>query len=198
MQRAEEARDAIIATAGQARIRDPMFSIDWHFVTSCGELESATIEEMADDVLLDQAYPQLDGGVAALASSETILVLQGPPGTGKTRLIRAVLGEISRRQEREAQALYTGDKKALESDEIFVKFVTGWDDALVRPGRCFARVFVRELTPAEASALLGRLCAGPGEHVDRALALLAATERKSHSLAEIYRAHERAGPPQPR
>ena len=48
-------------------------------------------------------------------------MLQGPPGTGKTRLIRAILGEISRRNEGEAQVLCTGDMKALETDAIFVK-----------------------------------------------------------------------------
>jgi hypothetical protein len=50
-----------------------------------------------------------------LDAKETVLVLQGPPGTGKTRFIRAILGEISRRNEGEAQVLYTGDMKALET-----------------------------------------------------------------------------------
>ena len=65
--------------------------------------ESAEIEEMANDVLRDGAYPEIEGGVRAfiaryLDAPETVLVLQGPPGTGKTRLIRAILGEISRRK----------------------------------------------------------------------------------------------------
>jgi hypothetical protein len=236
--RADEARAAILGCAGSARIVEPMFSIDWHFLTGKGELESAAIEELADDVLLDEAYPELPGGVAAfirryLDAPETVLVLQGPPGTGKTRLIRAVLGEISRRNQGQAQALYTGDKKALENDEIFVKFITGWDqafvvedadhllkpraegnenlhrflaiadgvvraqgrkiifstnlpnvgdldDALVRPGRCFARLHTRELTPAEAQLLLGRLA-------PLAAAALPAG-RKTYSLAEVYKA----------
>ena len=134
--RADEARSRILGKAAGTRITEPMFSIDWHFLTSKGELESASIEEMADDILHDQAYPELSGGVhdfirRYLDAPETVLVLQGPPGTGKTRLIRAILGEISRRKGGEAQALYTGDKKALESDQIFVKFITGWDDAFV-------------------------------------------------------------------
>src|SRR6185436_20176296 len=165
-----------------------------------------------------------------LDAAETVLVLQGPPGTGKTRLIRAVLGEISRRKGGEAQALYTGDKKALESDEIFVKFITGWDDAfvvedadhllkaradgnehlhrflaiadgvvraqgrkiifstnlpnvgdlyeaLLRPGRCFARVHVRTLTGSETKALAAEI-GSPGF----------IPEDRKHSLAEIYRA----------
>lgn len=234
--RAEDARQQIIDCAGPARIVDPMFSIDWHFLTGKGELQSAAIEELADDVLHDEAYPELEGGVHAFIRSyldapETVLVLQGPPGTGKTRLVRAILGEISRRNGGQAQALYTGDKKALENDEIFVKFITGWDDAfvvedadhllkprsegnenlhrflaiadgvvraqgrkiifstnlpnvgdlddaLIRPGRCFARVHTRELVPAEAERLLARL-AGAGAP--------RAADRKKYSLAEVYK-----------
>ena len=248
---AEKARQSLEDAAGATLIREPMFSIDWHFMTSCNELQSVTIEEMADDVLLDEAYPELEDGVASfvaryLASAETILLLQGPPGTGKTRLIRAVLAEISRRKGWQAQALYTGDKKALENDEIFVKFVTGdddafvvedadhllqaradgnehlhrflaiadgvvraqgrkivfstnlpnlgdLDDALVRPGRCFARLFVRELTPAEATVLLQRLGQADEERVTRAAEALAADGRKAYSLAQVYRAHQCAG-----
>lgn len=247
---AERARDAILAQVGEARIREPMFSIDWHFLTSKNELKSASIEEMADDVLHDEAYPELEGGVTNfirryLDSDETVLVLQGPPGTGKTRLIRGVLGEISRRKGGQAQALYTGDKKTLESDEIFVEFITGWDDAfvvedadhllkpraegnenlhrflaiadgvvraqgrkiifstnlpnvgdlddaLIRPGRCFARVYARELTPAETKSLLGKLCRLDGRSMEHALQLLSTHERKSSSLAEIYKALARS------
>ena len=114
------------------RITEPMFTIDWHFLTGGGELESAEIEEIADDALLDERVSG-DRGWRERASSraiwmrpESVLVLQGPPGTGKTRLIRAILGEIVAPQGRgETEVLYTGDMRALESDEIFVKFITG-------------------------------------------------------------------------
>jgi hypothetical protein len=234
--RAEAAKARILAKAGSTLITEPMFSIEWNFLTSQGELESAVIDEMADDVLHDRAYPEIKGGVRAfidryLDSPETVLVLQGPPGTGKTRLIRAILGEISRRKGEPAQGLYTGDMKALASDEIFVRFITGWhdafvvedadhllkpradgnqhlhrfltiadgvvrsqgrkiifstnlpnvgdlDEALIRPGRCFARVQVRNLTAAEARALAQEIGA-PG---------FAAEDGRRHSLAEVYRA----------
>jgi hypothetical protein len=138
VQSAESARERIVSKAAATRVTEPMFTINWHFVAGQGEVESAEIEEIADGELLDEAYPEIAGGVRIfidryLDSKETVLVLQGPPGTGKTRLIRAILGEISRRKEgdEEAQALYTGDMKALENDQIFVKFITGWDDAFV-------------------------------------------------------------------
>jgi hypothetical protein len=240
--RAEEARQRILAKAGSTRITEPMFTIDWHFLTSHGELESAAIEEMADDILCDRAYPEIAGGVASfiaryLKAQETVLVLQGPPGTGKTRLIRAILGEMSRRKGEPARALYTGDMKALATDELFVKFITGdddafvvedadhllkpradgnehlhrfltiadgvvraqgrkiifstnlpnvgdLDDALVRPGRCFSRVVVRNLTAAEARALAEEMTSGDAERLARAALTLGDSKR---SLAEVYR-----------
>jgi hypothetical protein len=234
--RAEEAKARLLAKAGSTRITEPMFSIDWHFVTGSGQLHNAAIEELADEPLRDRAYPEIREGVQAfiaryLAAPETVLVLQGPPGTGKTRLVRAILGEMSRRKGEQAQALYTGDAKAFASDEIFVKFITGehdafviedadhslkpradgnenlhrflaiadgvvraqgrkiifstnlpnvgdLDDALVRPGRCFAHVHVRNLTAEEAHALAAEL--------DPAKAGALASGKRS--LAEVYRA----------
>lgn len=237
--------DEIIALlhslAGDSLIKEPMFSIDWHFLDSKRELQSADIEEMADDKLLDAAYPELVNGVAAfidgyLKADEAVLVLQGPPGTGKTRLIRAILGAMSRRIEGQASAIYTGDMKALETDEIFVKFITGWDeafvvedadhllkprasgnehlhrfltiadgvvrsqgrkiifstnlpnvgdldDALVRPGRCYARLSVRPLHLDEAQRLVDELSAQASLAAPPALA----ATQKSFTVAEIYK-----------
>jgi len=233
--RAQQAKDRLLAKAGSTRITEPMFTIEWTFLTSRGGLESAYIEELATDVLRDRAYPEIHGGVNAfiqryLDAPETVLVLQGPPGTGKTRLIRGILGEMSRRKDDETIALYTGEMKALMGDEIFVKFITGCqdafviedadhllkpradgnddlhrfltiadgvvrsqgrkiifstnlpnvgdlDEALIRPGRCFARVHVRNLTAAEARALAEEL--GSKD--------FAANDGRKHSLAEIYR-----------
>jgi hypothetical protein len=127
---AESVRDRVLAKAAATRITEPMFTVNWAFLSG-NELETAEIEEIADGALMDEAYPEVKGGVRAfieryLDAKETILVLQGPPGTGKTRLIRAILGEISRRKEEgeEAQVLYTGDMRALEGDQLFVRFIT--------------------------------------------------------------------------
>lgn len=249
-ERAEDAKKTILNHVGSARIEEPMFSIDWHFLTSRQELESAEIEELANDILYDEAYPVLKDGVFDFISrfieaEETVLVLQGSPGTGKTRLIRAILGEISRRKNGEVHALYTGDMKALESDEIFVKFITGWDDvfvvedadhllkpraagnenlhrflsiadgvvraqgrkiifstnlpnvgdlddALIRPGRCFARIMSRELNSEEARRLLSRLCSDQGVEKAQVEETLAQAGKTKYSLAEIYKAVSRA------
>ena len=243
--RIESARDAVLRLVGPTRITEPMFTIDWHFLTGKGELEEASIEELANDRLHDEAYPYLENGVTTfieryLRAPETVLVLQGPPGTGKTRLIRAILGALARRQGGHATALYTGDKKTMESDQIFVKFITGWhqafvvedadhllrpraegnenlhrflsiadgvvrsqgrkivfstnlpnvgdlDDALIRPGRCFAHLMTRALTPPEAERL-GAALLEPG-HPERATLIerLARGDAKGQSLADVYR-----------
>ena len=243
---AEQIKKSILDHVGIARIQEPMFSIDWHFLTSKQSLESAEIEELADDVLYDESYPMIEEGVfnfiqRYIEANETVLVLQGSPGTGKTRLIRAILGELSRRKDGKASALYTGDMKALESDEIFVKFITGWDDifvvedadhllkprakgnenlhrflsiadgvvraqgrkiifstnlpnvgdlddALIRPGRCFARLSTRELSKEEAKNLLVRICVDKELDADSVEAVLYKTDKAKYSLAEIYKA----------
>ena len=232
--RAAQAKERILAQAGSTRITEPMFSVHWYFGSGHG-LESVTLEEIADDVLHERAYPEIKGGVREfiaryLDAPESVLVLQGPPGTGKTRLIRAILGEITRRKGEPAQAIYTGDANVLHADEVFVRFITGQDDAfvvedadhslkpradgnehlhrfltvadgvvrsqgrkiifstnlpnvgdlddaLLRPGRCFARLHVRTLTGAEAQALAQ----------DMGAQGFAAEENRRHSLAEVYR-----------
>ena len=52
------------------------------------------------------------------------------------------------------------------------------DEALIRPGRCFARIHVRTLTAPEAQALAEEI-GSPAFAVE---------EGRRHSLAEIYRA----------
>ena len=243
--KAEAAKECILAKAGSTRITEPMFTIDWNFVTSNG-IDSAEIEELATDVVHNSAYPEIAGGVHAfiaryLDAKETVLVLQGPPGTGKTRLIRAILAEMSRRKGEPARVMYTGESKALESDALFVKFITGEDDAfvmedadhvmkpradgndhlhrfltiadgvvrsqgrkivfstnltnvgdldeaLVRPGRCFARLFVRKLTAAEAQALAMEIAAGDAEKAGRVSKVFSEEAVRGRSLAEVYQA----------
>ena len=243
VERVEGAKQRLLSKAGSTVVKEPMFTIDWYFSTSQG-LDSAQIEELAGDVVNDRAYPAIEGGVKGfieryLDAKETVLVLQGPPGTGKTRLIRAILAEISRRKGEPARVMYTGDARLLQGDELFVKFITGHEDAfvmedadhvmkpradgndhlhrfltiadgvvrsqgrkivfstnlpnvgdldeaLVRPGRCFARLFVRKLTGSEARSLVSEIAAGDVELSGRAAA--AFVEEKAVSLAEVYQA----------
>lgn len=241
------AQDAILAHVGPTLIREPMISIEWNFVTKDSCIESARIEELADQQLLDEAYPYLTDGVAAfieayLDAEDCVIVLQGPPGTGKTRLIRGILGAMTSRKGRNACAVYTGDTKALETDEIFVNFITGeadafviedadhllqprasgnenlhrflaiadgvvraqgrkiifstnlpnvgdLDDALVRPGRCFARIETRKLTVPEAVNLVQAVARQEPAKEALCAAVKLTLERGSTgmSLAEIFK-----------
>jgi hypothetical protein len=134
-QRLEELREQVMRIVGERYEPEQMFTIDWHFMAK-GVLTSTSFEELIGDTLHDEAYPTLGMQVNAfihayLSSPATVLILQGPPGTGKTRLVRAILGEMSKRREEEAKVMYTADKRALEGDEIFVDFITGSHDAFV-------------------------------------------------------------------
>jgi hypothetical protein len=62
------------------------------------------------------------------------------------------------------------------------------DDALLRPGRCFATIQMRSLTRPEADAILGRLLLDDPDAVARASEALFAKGERSRSLAAVYRA----------
>lgn len=202
---------------------------------------------------------------AYLESDEAILILQGPAGTGKSRLIRKVLALLASsfsieetaiiKDDRRSVyfddmpsahdtglapslALYTGDMKVIESDEIFARFLTSeervfivedadhalqprsngnqdlhrfltvsdgivksigrkvifttnlanigdLDDALIRPGRCFARHTLGLMSKENAEILMRKIC--PDEQkIASSLATLY-SDKKEKSLAEIYK-----------
>ena len=147
---------------------------------------------------------------------------------------------MSARKADSAKVLYTADMRALETDEIFVDFITGShdafviedadhllmarssgnvdlhrflavadgvvraqgrkiifttnlpnigdiDEALVRPGRCFATLRTRALDRREAVSLLARIAAARQERYDRAAAMVLAPDVRSITLAALYR-----------
>lgn len=245
--RADEIRESLFRLVGERYLPQQMFTIDWNFMNGRSGLSSASFDELAIDLVHDEAYPTLGEPVQQfvrryLDSSETVLILQGPPGTGKTRLVRAILSEMSRRRNRSAHVMYTGDKRALENDEIFVDFITGShdafviedadhlllarangnhdlhrflaiadgvvraqgrkiifttnlpnvsdiDEALLRPGRCFANVRTRGLVRAEADALASRLVPDQSRRQQLLQELFASGQ--TASVAALYRACSR-------
>jgi hypothetical protein len=62
------------------------------------------------------------------------------------------------------------------------------DEALLRPGRCFATIQMRPLSPTQSDAILSRLLPGNPSAVALARETLFATGRNGSSLAAIYRA----------
>lgn len=65
------------------------------------------------------------------------------------------------------------------------------DPALMRPGRCFATLHTRALTPTEGTRLISRLCGGDSEREQAAFATTFPVGTKSCSVASIYRACDR-------
>ena len=63
----------IASVVAESRVREQMFTIDWHFACAHG-LSSVAFDEVADADLLDAAYPTIEGGIA-LAQAV------GSPGT---------------------------------------------------------------------------------------------------------------------
>lgn len=245
-ERARNARALLLQAVGERHLPEEMFVVAWNFCNSRGVLSECSFEELAKETLLDEAYPALGEPVCNfvqryLQADETVLILQGPPGTGKTRLVRCILGAMSRRKGDSAQVMYTADKRALENDEIFVDFITGvhdafviedadhmlmartngnhdlhrflaiadgvvraqrrkiifttnlpnirdLDEALLRPGRCFAVAHTRLLGGEEASRLVERLCGSDSERQGAARARLAEVGMRSVSVAQVYRA----------
>jgi len=244
--RLDEVRARLLRVVGDQRLRDQMFVVDWNFCNARGVLISTSFDEIADDLLLEEAYPSLGLSVGEfiegyLKARETVLILQGPPGTGKTRLVRAILAAMSKRKGDSAKIMYTADKRALENDEIFVDFITGShdafviedadhllkartsgnfelhrflgiadgvvraqsrkvifttnlpnindiDDALLRPGRCYAVKNLRSLEPGEALRLAEKICGAGSEAASRVCGRLSAMGAKVYSVAQVYRA----------
>ena len=62
------------------------------------------------------------------------------------------------------------------------------DEALLRPGRCFASIQIRMLTRDEATQLAARLCDNDAERVSTAIERLFAGGSRSTSLANVFRA----------
>jgi hypothetical protein len=230
----------------ESRIDQQMFVINWQFTSGDGNLSSASFEEMPDERLLDEAYPALGEPLYSfigryLDARDTVLVLQGTPGTGKTRLVRAILAEMSRRKGESAEVMYTADRRTLEKDEVFVEFITGShdafviedadhmlmarsngnvdlhrflavadgvvraqgrkiifttnlpnlgdiDEALLRPGRCFASVRTRPLMREEAARLVARIGTGHASECPAVLERAFPEGKRSASLAEVFRA----------
>jgi hypothetical protein len=246
LDRLREVEADILRAIGDQMVREEQFTIDWYFHAGHGGLTNVSFEELADPALVDEAYPSIEGGVAAfieryLAARDTILVLQGPPGTGKTRLVRAILAAMSKRKRDSANVLYTADRRAIENDEIYVEFLTGThdalvvedadhllgarsngnrdlhrfltvadgvvqamgrkivfttnlhnigdiDEALIRPGRCFAVVRTRGLSREEAVRFLAALGVDRPDDTAAIIELALPGGSKTATLAELYRA----------
>jgi hypothetical protein len=245
-ERAEEVRERLLRAVGERQDPEDMFVLDWRFSSGHGGMACVSFEERAQEIVHDEAYPTLGEPVDELvrrylSTEDTVLVLQGPPGTGKSRLVRYLLGAMSQRKKDSANVMYTADRRVLESDAIFVNFITGGsdafviedadhllqartqgnqhihrflaiadgivraqgrkiifttnlpnlgdiDEALLRPGRCFAVVQTRALNVTEVERLIARLCADDAQARERARQRALPAGARTATVAEVYRA----------
>ena len=199
----EAARARLLEIIGEQRVREEIFTIDWHFWTSHSGLSNVAFDELADAELVDEAYPMLGEPVASfvnryLSARETVLVLQGPPGTGKTRLVRAILAALSRRKGDSATVLYTADRRALDQKIIFttnLPNVGDIDEALLRPGRCFSVLHARALHRAEAQRLVEKIYAQDQALASEVVAAALPGEGRAATLAAVFRAIDAGSTP---
>lgn len=235
-------------------VNSASFWIDWHFRSRGVHIDNVLIEENAEGPLNDLAYPSIAGGVQSfikryLDADQPILVLHGPPGTGKTRLVRAILSELSHRKKagEKCRVMFTADEQLMHSDELFLQFIGSRhdvfviedadhllqprsdgnhaihrfltisdgivraqgrkiiftsnlpnlgdiDEALMRPGRCFASLTLPRLTVQDVERLLPVLSPNPLV-VKRMWQNMVEKRLKSLSLAELYSALNPLGQP---
>lgn len=102
-------------------------SVRWHYQSTHGpEYAEISLTQKDRKDLHDSFYPWLAGGVEAYlnrytASPAPILLMAGPPGTGKTSLLRHFM---FRYQSMGYRAHISYDERILDSDSMFVEFIT--------------------------------------------------------------------------
>jgi len=116
--------------------------VKWYYWEQ-GLSDYESIPMKLDDIVYDEAYPYIEGGIKKLSeyyikSNEQVLILIGPSGTGKTRLIRYLVKQLVNKIENEKRKLlpslnfisddeislpsvrYTTDNKVMSDSKIFI------------------------------------------------------------------------------
>ncbi len=101
-----------------------------------GDLNFVNVHNVLEEVVYDEAYPYIVGGVDKLFydymnSSASILILMGKPGMGKTRLLRYLMQKISAEKAEVVKVLYTMEEKIFSNDSFFLDFLTEGYDAMI-------------------------------------------------------------------
>lgn len=126
-------------------------NITMFYIDSRGVIDTFDISEDINDVIYQEAYPFINNGNLYeyidkfINGNENVLILLGEVGTGKTKLIRYILKRFSNiygnRSDfsnfltgtsfTEPEIFYTTSSKVLDSDVLFVRFISRRDSVLV-------------------------------------------------------------------
>ena len=103
--------------------------VHWWYVTAQGP-NYITVPVSSPPKIHDEFYPWLKNGVKKyfeeyLESDSPILFLSGSPGTGKSTLLRAMIYEFN------LDCFVAYDNKLIESDAMFIDFLTGQGDLMI-------------------------------------------------------------------
>jgi hypothetical protein len=104
--------------------------IQWWFYRKPGEADYRSVILERPKPMHDAFYPFIEEGVDAyqdryLADDASLLFLMGPPGTGKTSFIRHMI------YSHQLSATITYEAGLLDSDNMFIDFLTGESNILV-------------------------------------------------------------------
>ena len=104
--------------------------VQWWFYGKPEEAEYRSVILERPKPVHDVFYPFIEEGVDAyqaryLADDASLLFLMGPPGTGKTSFIRHMI------YKHQLVATVTYEEGLLNSDKLFIKFMTGDNNILV-------------------------------------------------------------------
>ena len=124
--------DTVAAVAREMRERfgqSRLATVEWWYQTRDGA-DYRNITMQPPPTVYDSFYPWLGEPVARffaryLEDSASVLFIMGEPGTGKTSLLRHFI------YENQLKAVITYEEKLLNSDEMFVNFLSMGDDAVM-------------------------------------------------------------------
>lgn len=111
-------------------IGDDMAEVKWWYLNNKKEADYTNVILDLPQPIHDEFYPFIEGGVEAffdeyMNDTASILFLMGAPGTGKTSLIRWALHHYG------LQAVVSHDDALIESDNMFVSFLTSSDEDIL-------------------------------------------------------------------